>query len=46
VRLDQIEHSINPSQHRVKFAFSRGEDPALVLDSASFGILDTNTLGY
>lgn len=46
VRLDQIEHTIDPAQHRIKFSFSRGEDPALVLDSAIFGILDTNTLGY
>lgn len=46
VRLDAIEHSIDPAQHRIRFSFSRGEDPALVLDSTSFGILDTNTLGY
>ena len=46
VRLDQIEHTISPSQHRIKFSFSRGEGVALVLDSAAFGILDTNTLGY
>jgi len=46
VRLDQIEHSIDPFQHRVTLSFSQGETPALVLDSASFGILDENTLGY
>ena len=46
VRVDQIEHTIDPVQHRVKFSLSKGEDPALVLDSEDFGILDTNTLGY
>lgn len=46
VRLDQIEHSIDVAQHRVKLSFSQGEAPALVLDSATFGILDTNTLGF
>lgn len=46
VRLDSIEHSIDPGVHRVRFSFSQGETPALVLDSALFGILDTNTLGY
>lgn len=46
VRLDSIEHSIDAAQHRIKFSFSRGEGVALVLDSAYFGILDTNTLGY
>ena len=46
VRLDQIEHTIEAAQHRIKFSFSRGEGVALVLDSAAFGILDTNTLGY
>jgi len=46
VRLDQIEHTIDAAQHRIKLSFSRGEAVALVLDSASFGILDTNTLGY
>ena len=46
VRVDQIEHTIDPVQHRIKFSLSQGEPPALVLDSADFGILDTNTLGY
>ena len=46
VRLDAIEHSIDAAQHRITFSFSQGEAVALVLDSASFGILDTNTLGY
>lgn len=46
VRLDQIEHQIDAAQHRVKLSFSQGEAPALVLDSALFGILDTNTLGF
>jgi len=46
VRVDQIEHTIDPVQHRIKFSLSQGEAVALVLDSADFGILDTNTLGY
>lgn len=46
VRLDSIEHNINVFDHRVKFGFSQGEAPALILDSALFGILDTNTLGF
>jgi hypothetical protein len=46
VRLDAIEHTIEPFTHQVRFAFSQGEPPALVLDSPTFGILDTNTLGF
>jgi hypothetical protein len=46
VRLDQIEHTIDAATHRVKLSFSQGEAPALVLDSLTFGILDTNTLGF
>ena len=46
VRVDSIQHSIDPGQHRLRFDFSQGEAPALVLDSASFGILNTNTLGF
>jgi hypothetical protein len=46
VRLDQIEHNITAEQHRVRLSFSQGEPPALVLDSATFGLLDVNTLGF
>jgi len=46
IRIDSIEHTIDAATHRIKFSFSRGEGVALVLDSAAFGILDTNTLGY
>lgn len=46
VLLDAIEHAIDPGVHRVRFSFSQGEPPALVLNSASFGLLDVNTLGY
>jgi hypothetical protein len=46
VRLDQIEHTIDPAVHRVRLSFSQGEPAALTLNSPSFGILDTNTLGY
>lgn len=46
VRLDQIEHNIGSFEHAVRLSFSQGEAPALVLDSETFGILDTNTLGF
>jgi hypothetical protein len=46
VRLDSIEHNITAEQHRVRLSFSQGEPPALVLDSATFGLLDINTLGF
>lgn len=46
VRLDSIEHNVTINQHRVRLSFSQGETPALVLDSPTFGILDTNTLGF
>jgi hypothetical protein len=46
VRLDAIEHNIGSVEHRIRLNFSQGEAPALVLDSATFGILDTNTLGF
>ena len=46
VRLDSIEHNITVEQHRVRLSFSQGEAPALVLDSLTFGLLDTNTLGF
>jgi hypothetical protein len=46
VRLDAIEHNVDPGQHRITFSFSQGEPPALVLDSATFGLLDVNTLGF
>lgn len=46
VRLDAIEHAIDPGQHRVRLSFSQGEPPALILNSPLFGLLDTNTLGF
>jgi hypothetical protein len=46
VRLDAVEHTITAADHRVRLSFSQGETPALVLDSALFGLLDTNTLGF
>jgi hypothetical protein len=46
VRLDAVEHTITAADHRVRLSFSQGEPPALVLDSALFGLLDTNTLGF
>jgi hypothetical protein len=46
VQLDQIEHNIDATQHRVRLSFSRGQPAAFVFDSATFGLLDTNTLGF
>lgn len=46
VRLDSIEHSIDPGVHRVRLSFSEGQAPALVLDSSEFGVLNTNVLGF
>jgi hypothetical protein len=30
----------------MRFNFSQGEEPALILDSLLYGVLDTNTLGF
>lgn len=46
VRLDAVEHTITAADHRVRLSFSQGETPALVLDSAIYGLLDVNTLGF
>jgi hypothetical protein len=46
VAVDSIEHNIDAQVHRMRFNFSQGEAPALVLDSLLYGVLDTNTLGY
>ena len=46
VSVDSIEHNIDPQVHRMRFNFSQGEEPALVLDSLLYGVLDTNTLGF
>jgi len=46
VRLDSIEHRIDPGVHRVVLSFSEGQAPALVLNNSQIGILDLNTLGY
>jgi hypothetical protein len=46
VQLDQIEHNIDATQHRVRLSFSRGQPAAFVFDSDEFGLLDTNTLGF
>lgn len=45
-RLDQIEHTIDATQHRVRLSFSEGETPALVLNSLIYGHLNENTLSY
>jgi hypothetical protein len=46
VSVDSIEHDIDPQVHRMRFNFSQGDPPALVLDSLLFGILDIYSLGY
>jgi hypothetical protein len=46
VRLDAVEHTITAADHRVRLSFSQGEAPAFILDSALFGLLDINTLGF
>jgi hypothetical protein len=46
VAVDSIEHNIDAQVHRMRFNFSQGEEPALVLDSLLYGVLDTNTLGF
>lgn len=46
VAVDSIEHNIDAQVHRMRFNFSQGEAPALVLDSLLYGVLDTNTLGF
>ena len=46
VAVDAIEHNIDAQVHRMRFNFSQGQAPALVLDSLLFGVLDTNTLGF
>jgi hypothetical protein len=46
VSVDSIEHNIDPQVHRMRFNFSQGEEPALILDSLLYGVLDTNTLGF
>jgi len=45
VVIDQIEHTATPDSHFVKFTLSQSA-AAFVLDSAQFGVLDTNRLGY
>ena len=46
VAVDSIEHNIDAQVHRMRFNFSQGETPALVLDSLLYGVLDSNTLGF
>ena len=46
VSVDSIEHDIDSQEHRVRFDFSQGDPPALILDSLLFGILDSYSLGY
>jgi hypothetical protein len=41
-----VAHSIRPGVHNVKFGFESTNGTGLVLDSATFGLLDTNILGF
>jgi hypothetical protein len=45
VTVDSIEHTIDPQQHRIRLNFSESI-ASFILDSDTFGILDTNTLGF
>lgn len=44
-QLDEIAHTIDPGVHRVRLSFSNGQPQALVLDSPTMGVLDTDILG-
>lgn len=43
--VDKIEFSLNPSRSTVKLSVSTAQ-AAFILDSAAFGVLDTDTLGF
>lgn len=43
--VDRIDHSISPSSHTVTLSMSQAQ-ASFILDSSTFGILDTNTLGF
>ena len=43
--LDSVEHNISPTQHTVTLSMSRAQ-ASFILDSSTFGILDTDTLGF
>lgn len=45
VSIDGIEHRIEPMQHNVTFTMSETL-AAFILDSATFGLLDTSVLGF
>lgn len=46
-KIDSVEHQITPQSHRVTFGFSNSLSVNnLVLDSATYGVLDTNRLGF
>lgn len=44
--VESIKHSITPEIHKVNFGLVRDDALALVLDSLTSGLLDTNTLAY
>ncbi len=44
--IEGIEHAITPSLHKVKFSLIPVLYDALILDSTTSGILDTNALSY
>jgi hypothetical protein len=41
-----ISHSIRPGVHNVRYGFESTNGTGFVLDSATFGLLDTNILGF
>jgi hypothetical protein len=45
VAIDSIEHEVYVDRHRITFNFSQTSG-AFILDSVSFGVLDSNVLGF
>lgn len=45
VTIDAIEHAISPADHQITFTLSQ-TIAAFILDDATFGVLDSNALGF
>lgn len=45
-RVIKIDHSINPSSHRLVFGFQTLDYASFVLDDSEFGIMDIGRLGF
>ena len=44
--VNYVAHSIRPGVHTITYGFESTNGTAFVLDSATFGLLDTNILGF